>query len=163
MPVRPANSPVSPAAELRLRNHADFQSVYRVARKQFAKEMSFFFAKRPELAHSQQSRPDQYKGPRIGLTVGKVLGKAHERNRIKRRLREAVRRQAWVLGSAPVDIVLHPRRTYLMLDWTAVELEVAQAFRTVSKLADKPQSPSPQRARRGGATKRSKQASKVGP
>ncbi len=31
-------------------------------------------------------------GPRVGLTAGKVLGKAHERNRIKRRMRESLRR-----------------------------------------------------------------------
>jgi ribonuclease P protein component len=36
--------------------------------------------------------------PRIGLTAGKVLGKAHERNRIKRRMREALRRH---VRSAP--------------------------------------------------------------
>ena len=29
--------------------------------------------------------------PRVGLTVGKVIGKAHERNRIKRRMGEVLR------------------------------------------------------------------------
>ncbi len=48
--------------------------------------------------------------PRVGLTAGKVLGKAHERNRIKRRMRDVLRRHVDLLpaglrpdpASAPV-------------------------------------------------------------
>ena len=145
------------AAQLRLRRHADFQTVYKLARKQYAKEMSFFFARRPQLTPAPaevqpigtgmaqpQRRPWQppvVEGPRVGLTVGKVLGKAHDRNRIKRRLRAAVRQHAALLANLPVDVVLHPKRSVLTLDWPTVEAEVAQAFRTVRKLADKPQLP----------------------
>ena len=146
----------SMAAQLRLRRHADFQKVYKLARKQYAKEMSFFFARRTpdsskpawplgDCALSPAGDPSVHlqpiHGPRVGLTVGKVLGKAHDRNRIKRRLRAAVRQHAPILGNLPVDVVLHPKRTILTLDWTAVEADVAQAFRVVRKLADKPQIP----------------------
>ena len=41
--------------------------------------------------------------------MGKVLGKAHERNRIKRRMREALRRHIDLLP-AGFDLILHPRR-----------------------------------------------------
>ncbi len=145
----PMNLSVIPAGQLRLRRHADFQAVYKVARKHYAKEMSFFFAKRVPLAELKKNVPVPPEGPRVGLTVGKVLGKAHDRNRIKRRLREAVRRQAGLLSDLPVDVVLHPRRTYLTLSWAELESEVAQAFQTVRKLADKPQSPTPLRERKG--------------
>ena len=120
-----------PYRDLRLRSHADFQLVYKAGRKQFAKEMSFFFRLRAEPL--QDGSP----GPRVGLTVGKVLGKAHDRNRIKRRLREAVRMHAALLANLDVDVVLHPRRTVLTLEWPKVEAEVAQVFRTVRRLAQK--------------------------
>ncbi len=144
----------SSAASLRLRRHADFQAVYAVARKQYAREMSFFFAKRLPGIHLPPNAPLPPPGARVGLTVGKVLGKAHDRNRIKRRLREAVRRHAALLGNLPVDVILHPRRTYLALPWAALEAEVAQAFRTVHKLADKPQTPLPPRDRKPAAQNR---------
>ena len=61
----------------RLRKHADYQRVYQASRKQFGKQMSYFFRLRPECC-----RPDVPLGeagllsPRVGLTVGKALGKA---------------------------------------------------------------------------------------
>lgn len=139
--------------DLRLRRHADFQSVYKNARKQYAKEMSFFFALRnshavedliADLQDARRQSATVPSGPRIGLTVGKVLGKAHERNRIKRRLREAIRMHADLLGGLPLDLVLHPRRTVLTLEWPRIDREVAQIFRTVRKLATREQPPSQQ-------------------
>lgn len=151
--VLPPNSSLS-FSSLRLRRHADYQTVYKLARKQYAREMSFFFARREPPAadipaHALPFFPAT--GPRIGLTVGKVLGKAHDRNRIKRRLRAAVRQHAAILGALPVDVVLHPKRSMLTLDWKTVEAEVAQSFRVVRKLADKPQlppAPRPPRAKK---------------
>ena len=86
--------------------------------------MSYFYSLRPEDRRSDTA------GPRIGLTVGKVLGMAVERNRIKRRMRECVRRHAATL-TYPVDVILHPRRTALEMDAGKLDAEVAQVFRTV--------------------------------
>ena len=60
---------------------------------------------------------------RVGLTVGKVIGKAHERNRIKRRMREALRRHLDLLPGG-VDLILHPRRTVLTIEFAKLEAEV---------------------------------------
>ena len=109
-----------------LRQHADYQRVYKAGRKQFAKQMAYFFAQRAPDA------PSATPGPRIGLTVPKALGKAVDRNRIKRRLREAIRR-ALPLLSVSVDVVLHPRASTLTLDFAAIEQEVAEVFRTIQK------------------------------
>jgi ribonuclease P protein component len=62
---------------------------------------------------------------RVGLTVGKVLGKAHERNRIKRRMREAVRRHIDLLPIG-FDLIFHPRRSILSMEFTKLEAEVVR-------------------------------------
>jgi ribonuclease P protein component len=118
------------ATRFRLRKHADYQRVYKASRKQFAKQITYFSTLRV-------TPPGEDPGPpRVGLTVGKVMGKAVDRNRIKRRMREAVRKHLHML-SAPVDVILHPRRTVLDLDFPLIEREVAQIFRQIQKSADK--------------------------
>ncbi|SNS34593.1 ribonuclease P protein component [Granulicella rosea] len=120
----------SPNSVLRLRKHADYQRVYTASRKQFSKQMSFFYALRTP------DRRSDTPGPRIGLTVGKVMGKAHDRNRIKRRMRECIRHNAALL-SGPVDVILHPRRTVLEMEFVKLEREIASVFRTVQSALDK--------------------------
>ena len=114
----------TPNALLRLRKHADYQRVYATSRKQHAKQIAFFFSLR------QPDRRSETPGPRVGLTVGKVLGNAVERNRIKRRLRECVRRHATNLGF-PVDVILHPRKTVLTTEPDKLDREVREIFRTI--------------------------------
>ena len=121
----------TPNSLQRLRKHADYQRVYTASRKQFAKQITFFFSLRPP------DRRSDTPGARIGLTVGKVLGHAVERNRIKRRLRELIRRHAVLLGSYPVDVILHPRRTVLEMEAARLEREVVQVFQTIRKVLDR--------------------------
>lgn len=116
----------------RLRKHADYQRVYKAARKQFGRQMAYFAAPRDEAAAAHCDTT----GPRIGLTVPKALGKAVARNRIKRRMREVVR-QALPALSAPVDLVLHPKRSVLDADFAALEREVTTIFRSVQAAADR--------------------------
>ena len=69
-----------------------------------------------------QARADD---PRVGLTVGKVLGKAHERNRIKRRLRDVLRRHIDLLP-AGYDLILHPHRSVLSMEFTKLDDEIVR-------------------------------------
>ena len=85
--------------------------------------MSWFLA--PQPARRIRSQPLR---PRVGLTVGKVLGKAHERNRIKRRMREVLRRHVDLLP-AGCDLILHPRRTVLTIEFTKLEAEIVRILR----------------------------------
>jgi ribonuclease P protein component len=117
----------------RLRKHADYQRVYKAARKQFGRQMAYFFATR-DAESAARSDTD---GPRIGLTVPKALGNAVTRNRIKRRLRAAVRAALPAL-SAPVDVLLHPKRSALDAEFALIQREVETIFRSVQAAIDNP-------------------------
>ncbi len=130
------SKPATPNSLLRLRKHADYQRVYGSSKKQFSKQMAFFYSLRPETGPDGRPQRSETDGPRIGLTVGKVMGKAVDRNRIKRRMRECIRRSAGLLTS-PVDVILHPRRVVIELEFTSLEREVAQVFRSIQAAIDK--------------------------
>jgi ribonuclease P protein component len=89
--------------------------------------MTYFFAERiagPALAPAP--------GPRVGLTAGRVLGKAVERNRIKRRMREAVRMNLALL-TRDVDVILHPRRTVMTAEFDRLLGEVSKIFSVIER------------------------------
>jgi ribonuclease P protein component len=113
----------------RLRKHPDYQRVYKAARKQWARQIAYFSAVRePGSVSAQRS---ETAGPRVGLTVPKALGKAVDRNRIKRRLRAIVQQHVSTLGDLPVDVVLHPKRSVLEADFAVLQREVALIFNSV--------------------------------
>jgi ribonuclease P protein component len=108
----------------RLRKHADYQRVYRESRRYSSASMSYFSRARP-------SGDPAGDAPRVGLTAGRVLGGAVERNRIRRRMREAVREHLAELP-AGVDVVLHPRRKVLDMEFAQLEQEVSRIFAGVA-------------------------------
>jgi ribonuclease P protein component len=105
----------------RLSKHADYQRAYAASRKRQSASMSWFLAPQAP-AGSALATP---MSPRVGLTAGKVLGKAHERNRIKRRMREALRRHVDLLPQG-CDLILHPRRVVLTLEFAKLEAEIVR-------------------------------------
>jgi len=107
----------------RLRKHADYQRVYQSSRRYSSQSMSYFFRERKDDGANEQ--------PRVGLTTGRVLGGAVERNRIRRRMRAAVRMHVSQLP-AHVDVVLHPRRSVLEMDFARLEREVSRVFTSVA-------------------------------
>jgi ribonuclease P protein component len=67
-------------------------------------------------------------GPRIGLTVTKKTGNSPARNRIRRRLREAVRRVSVMDARPDFDYVLMARREALSLAFDALVADIAAAI-----------------------------------
>ena len=120
----------------RLCKHADYQIVYKAGRKQFGKQLAYFHAPRSPLGPNGKARRSLTTGPRIGLTVPKALGKAVDRNRIKRRMREALRANLALITS-PVDVILHPRRSVIDLDFLQLKREVSTIFRSVQAAYDR--------------------------
>ena len=104
----------------RLLKQSDFQRVYEKGRRQFTGNMTVFYLRR--------EASETGSAPRVGFTVGKVLGGAVARNRIKRRMRAAVR-LCWPEGQGPVDVVLNPRKSVLTLPFAELMDEVARALR----------------------------------
>src|SRR5271169_2996022 len=110
----------------RLLKHSDFQRVYQSGRRQFTGNVTVFYLRRDS--------PETGAEPRIGLTVGKVLGGSVERNRIRRRMREAVR-LSWPACEGPVDVVFNPRKSVLVLPFAELVDEVARGLRSAAQRA----------------------------
>ena len=111
----------------RLLKHSDFERVYKQGRRHFSSHMTVFYLRQGEAPSPEQST-------RVGFTVGRVLGGAVERNRIKRRLREAVRLRRSVLKDAgAVDVVINPKKSVLKLEFSVVLEEVGRALGVIAK------------------------------
>ena len=74
----------------------DFDAVYRAGRRRSSSHFTVFF------------RANQLPRSRFGFSIKKALGGAVVRNRIRRRLREAVRCHRLEIPSG-WDIVIHPK------------------------------------------------------
>jgi ribonuclease P protein component len=104
----------------RLLRHADFEQVYKRGRRHFSAHMTVFFLPRV-----------QDGGMRVGFTVGKVLGGAVVRNRMKRRLREAVRLEG--LRQVAVDVVVNPKKSLLAAEFPELRKEIGRAFQVIEQ------------------------------
>ncbi|MBV9669420.1 MAG: ribonuclease P protein component [Acidobacteriales bacterium] len=109
--------------EFRLRKHADYDRVYKQGRRQFSQNMTFFVLNRDISGAEPRS-------VRIGITVGRALGGAVDRNRIKRRMREAVRSGIGLLDpeNLPLDIVINPKKPVMKQPFEKLCSEVARGF-----------------------------------
>jgi ribonuclease P protein component len=121
----------------RLLRHADFERVYKQGRRHFSASMTVFYWPRPdasvdEPAEKVAARMPLPRGLRVGFTVGRALGGAVQRNRMKRRLREAVRMSLPAPGIA-ADVVINPKKSLLTADFTDVLNEVKRAFEVMEQ------------------------------
>ena len=111
-----------------LLRHSDFERVYKRGRRHFARHFTVFYLRR-------EGEP-AVSGLRIGFTVGKVLGKAVERNRMKRLLREAARLSG-LERALDVDVVVNPKKSLLDADFAEVHREMRSALDGMEKSSRK--------------------------
>ena len=108
----------------RLLRHSDFEHVYKQGRRHFSGNLTVFYLAR---ALGASGRDRTGSGFRLGFTVGRALGGAVERNRMKRRLREAVR-MSWPTQAPDADVVINPKKTVLKVEFEILLNEVRRAF-----------------------------------
>jgi ribonuclease P protein component len=97
--------------DFRLRSAAEFKKVYATGAKKTSRTF-VRFALHNGLSYS-----------RFGLTTPRKLGKAHERNRIKRRVREILRRYRSFIPRG-YDFVINPRRAAQERDFDELRNEL---------------------------------------
>jgi ribonuclease P protein component len=69
---------------------------------------------------------------RFGASVKKALGGAVVRNRIRRRIREIVRRNQWEIPKG-WDIVIHPRASVAGAEFAPLEAELTRLLQSLEK------------------------------
>jgi len=106
----------------RLLRASDFRRVYDQGTRYTCPLFAAF-----SLLESSKVESTPSTGPRVGFTTPKGLGKAVVRNRIKRRMREAVRLELESL-SPEWSIVFNPRRKAQNCLFTELQAEVHRLF-----------------------------------
>jgi len=119
--------------EFRLRKHAEFELVYQCGRRHFSPVLTAFYLLRDDDSGRGDeigARSEAGKAARVGITVGRALGKATARNRIKRRVRAAVAENLARI-KRPVDVVINPKKVVQDVDFRELCSEVARAFEAI--------------------------------
>ena len=131
-----------------LLKRADFRRVYEQGKRLFSGNMTVFYLHRAPQAEPTAA-PVHQQGlvvatepslqVRIGFTVPRALGGAVQRNRIRRRTREAVRHNFSLLASSDVatDVVINPKKSVTKADFATLSQEVARAFTQVRQSAER--------------------------
>ena len=110
-------------AEQRLRNNRDFRAVYAKGRSRVGPLAVLYVWKRPA------DIPSPTPGRRIGFVVSKKQGGAVERNRIKRRMREAVRLRLPELKDGPYDLIFVARSGLKTAEWPQIQAALGELLR----------------------------------
>jgi ribonuclease P protein component len=93
--------------ECRLLRRAEYDAVYSEGRRRSSRDFAIFL------------RANGLRFSRFGWSVKKATGNAVQRNRIRRRLREIVRRHRQEIAGG-WDIVIHPRSSAATADFSAL-------------------------------------------
>jgi len=124
----------------------EYEAVYGAGQRRSSPQFSVFFRSQQALQREASARaPDESRanvgapgskiaGPsrasRFGISVKKALGGAVVRNRIRRRIREILRRNRTEIPSG-WDIVIHPRQSVAQAPFAPLEAELVRLLRSL--------------------------------
>jgi len=129
---------------MRLVKRAEYEAVYGAGQRRSSPQFTIFYRVQPAIRNEvsgRESAPDDAQagpatGPartasRFGISVKKTLGGAVVRNRIRRRIREILRRNKTGIPSG-WDIVIHPRRAVAEEQFAPLEAELVRLLRSIA-------------------------------
>ncbi len=126
---------------MRLLKRAEYEAVYGAGQRRSSPQFSVFFrahvalpkeatGREPSREGSSTAAPAARNTSRFGISVKKALGGAVVRNRIKRRIREILRRNRTEIPTG-WDIVIHPRVTVAKAAFAPLEAELVRLLRGI--------------------------------
>ena len=132
---------------MRLLKRVEFEAVYGAGQRRSSPQFSVFFRARSGLPNEAAGREPPREGSspsglgasrasRFGLSVKKALGGAVVRNRIRRRIREIVRRNRTEIPTG-WDIVIHPRSSVAKAAFAPLEAELVRLLRSIRSAGSK--------------------------
>ncbi len=98
---------------------AEYEAVYRDGRRRTSAQFAIFF------------RPNGLGRSRFGISVKKALGGAVVRNRIRRRIREILRRNNSEIPSG-WDIAIHPRSSVARAKFVPLAAELVRLLQNLA-------------------------------
>ena len=134
---------------MRLLKRAEYEAVYGAGQRRSSPQFSIFFRARSGLANETMEKeavragssaiapPAAGAASRFGISVKKALGGAVVRNRIRRRIREILRRNRTEIP-AGWDIVIHPKAAVARAEFAPLEAELVRLLRSVQNSGPKP-------------------------
>jgi ribonuclease P protein component len=127
---------------MRLLKRVEYEAVYGAGQRRSSPQFSVFFRARAALPNEAFGREPPREGfssaktlaaSRFGISVKKALGGAVVRNRIKRRIREILRRNRTEIPTG-WDIVIHPRTTVAQAAFAPLEVELVRLLRGIQNI-----------------------------
>ncbi len=126
---------------MRLLKRVEYEAVYGARQRRSSPQFSVFFRAQIALPkvvtgrelpreNSSARAPAARNTSRFGISVKKALGGAVVRNRIKRRVREILRRNRTEIPTG-WDIVIHPRSTVAQAAFAPLEAELVRLLRGI--------------------------------
>jgi ribonuclease P protein component len=128
---------------MRLLKRVEYEAVYGAGQRRSSPQFSVFFRAQIALPNEAVGREPPREGSfakslaarrasRFGISVKKALGGAVVRNRIKRRIREIVRR-----NRTEIPIVIHPRSSVAQAAFAPLEAELVRLLRSIRSTGPK--------------------------